>query len=78
MLREFHISMTSFKQVQAFVTLAIKQPFEILVGNEHQSINGKDFMGMFSLDYSRPVHVRVRCSEEEFSQFRQDAAQIIA
>lgn len=77
MLREFHISMTSFQQVHAFVALAIKQPFEVLVGNEHQSINGKDFMGMFSLDYSRPVSVRARCSEEEFLRFRQDAAQIV-
>ena len=72
-MRQFDIILHSFGQVQEFVKLATAQPFEIIVGNERQTINGKDLMGMFSLDYSRPVQVSASCSEEEFFRFRQEA-----
>lgn len=75
-MKKFDMALRSFRQVQAFVALAMKQPFEVRVGNERQHINGKDFMGMFSLDYSQPVQVSVTCTEEEFSRFRQLAWQI--
>ena len=69
-MQEFHMQMCSFRQVHSFVRLAAEQPFEIRVGNDHQNINGKDLMGMFSLDYSRPVRVRADCPEEVFEAFR--------
>ena len=77
-MREFHIVLHSLRQVQDFVCLAMVQPFEILVGNERQSINGKDLMGMFSLDYTVPVRVRMQCSQEEFSAFQSSAARFLA
>ena len=76
-MREFNILIQSFQEVQAFVSLAMVQPFEVLVGNDRQQINGKSFMGMFSLNYREPLHVRVKCSEEEFLRFRQDAARFL-
>lgn len=76
-MHQFHIHIRSLGQVKDFVALAMVQPFEVLVGNEKQQINGKSFIGMFSLDYNRPVCVSVRCSEEEFSRFRRDAAQFL-
>jgi len=75
-MKKFDIILCSFRQVQDFVALAMKQPFEVRVGNDRQHINGKDFMGMFSLDYSRPVQVTVTCSDEEFARFHQQACQI--
>ena len=77
-MRHFNICVRSFRQVQDFVALAMVQPFEVLVGNDKQQVNGKSFMGMFSLDYKRPLRVTVRCSDEEFGRFRQDAAQFLA
>lgn len=74
----FDIILRSFRQVQDFVRLATNQPFEVTVGNENQHISGKDFMGMFSLDYSRPVTVRMRCTEEEFLAFRNAAGEFVA
>ena len=76
-MKEFNITIRSFQQVQDFVSLAMVQPFDVLVCNEKQQINGKSFMGMFSLNYREPLHVRVRCSEEEFQRFRQDAARFL-
>lgn len=75
---EFDIILRSLQQVQDFVSIAMVQPFEVLVGNERQSINGKDLMGMFSLDYSAPVRVRVNCTQEQFSCFRSSAKAFLA
>ena len=75
---EFDIVLSSAQQVQDFVSLAMIQPFEIQVGNERQSINGKDLMGMFSLDYSHPVRVRVKATQEQFSTFRSCVAGFLA
>ena len=77
-MHQFNIRICSFSQVRDFVSLAMVQPFDVLVGNEKQQINGKSFMGMFSLDYNRPVCVSVRCSEEEFKSFHRAAAQFLA
>ena len=76
-MHHFHINLSSFQQVVDFVSLATAQPFEVLVGNEKQQINAKNFMGMFSLDYNRPVRVSVTCSEKEFSRFRRDASRFV-
>ncbi len=76
-MREFHINIRSFRQVQAFVSLAMVQPFDVLVCTESQQINGKSFMGMLSLDYRQPVFVQVSCSEEDFCRFRNTVAQCL-
>ena len=75
-MQHFSISIHSKEEVQAFVNLAMVQPFDVLVGNEKQQVNGKSFMGMFTLDHHKPLHVSVRCSEEEFGRFREQTRQI--
>lgn len=77
-MHQFDIVLRSLQQVEEFVTLAMVQPFEVLVGNDRQRINGKDLMGMFSLDYSAPISVQVRCSQEEYSSFYSSAARFMA
>ena len=62
-MREFDIVLRSLRQVQDFVRLAMVQPFDVQVGNDWQNINGKDLMGMFSLDYCQPLRVQFMCSE---------------
>lgn len=76
-MHQFNISIRSFRGVQEFVKLAMTQPFEIFVGNEKQQINGKSFIGMFSLDYKKPLHVRVNCTQEECLRFQQAVAQFL-
>ena len=75
---QFDIWVRSFRQVQDFVSLAMVQPFEVLVGNEQKRVNGKSFIGMFTLDYTRPLRVQVTCSEEQFGLFRKAAAELLA
>ena len=77
-MREFDIVLRSLYQVQDFVKLAMVQPFDILVGNDHQRINGKDLMGMFCLDFSEPQRVQMICSQEEFLSFQASAQAFLA
>ena len=67
LLQEFHISIRSFHQIRAFVSLAAVQPFDVFVGNDRQQVNGKSFMEMFCLNFRLPLTVRAECSEEDFS-----------
>lgn len=77
-MQEFYIVIRSFRQVKDFVALAMVQPFEVMVGNDRQKVNGKSFIGMFSLDYETPVKVSLKCSEEERERFRQQVLGILA
>lgn len=76
-MAEFNITIQSFQQIQALVNLAMEQSFDVMVGNQWQQINGKDLMGMCSLDYTRPVRVSVRCEESAYERFRQEAEKIV-
>ena len=75
---QFDICVRSFRQVQDFVSLAMVQPFEVLVGNEQKKVNGKSFIGMFTLDYTRPLQVHVKCSEEQFGLFSKVTSDLLA
>jgi len=73
----FHIKLTTFEQIKAFVSLASKQPFDVHIGNERQHINGKDLMGIFSLDFSRPLKVQTNCTADEAAAFHQNALALL-
>lgn len=68
-MKNFDVNLRSVTQVQEFVTLACAQPFELTVGNDRHSVNGKSFMQIFCLDLSTPQQVRMDCTEEEFHRF---------
>ena len=77
-MKQFEIALHSFADVQDFVEVATVQPFRVVVGNGRTLVNAKSFMGMFSLDFSEPVHVRVDCTEEECALFRAAAGKYLA
>ena len=76
-MQEFHISLHSFQDVQEFITMATVQPFELSVGNDAQQVNGKSFIGMVSLDFSRPLYVRAECDVQTWQNFRGAAHKFI-
>lgn len=77
-MKQFDIELHSFADVQEFVEVATVQPFRVLVGNDRTRVNAKSFMGMFSLNFSEPVHVRADCTEDECQRFKQAAARFLA
>ena len=76
-MREFEIRIRSVQDILTFVDLSTSRPFPVLVGNEHHQVNGKSFMEMFCLNFSRPLKATMECSEEEYEQFRKDAAALL-
>ncbi len=77
-MKKFDIEIKSLQQIRAFTELANQLPFEVLVGNARQELSGKDYMAMFSLDFSQPVQVRVACSDEEMACFQHDIQTLLA
>ena len=69
-MQKFNIRIRSFQEVQEFINLATVQPFPVLVGNDVQQVNGKSFIGMVSLDYSRPLLVHADCDESALYKFQ--------
>ena len=69
-MQEFNICIRSFQEVQEFVAHATVQPFAVLVGNDVQQVNGKSFIGMVSLDYTRPLQVQADCDSQALVSFR--------
>lgn len=76
-VKEFPISLRSFADVERFVSLATMQPYRILVGSGENCVNGKNIMGMFTLNFSEPLQVQLDCTDVEFQKFRKAAAQMI-
>ena len=72
-MREFEIRIRSVRDVLTFVNLATSRSFDVVVGNEFHRVNGKSFMEMFCLNFSRPLKATMDCSEEEYQQFLRDA-----
>ena len=68
---EFKVRFSSFQDVQDFVSMAAGEKFPILVGNDSFQVAGTSFMGMFSLDHTKPVQITMECSQDEFQGFRQ-------
>lgn len=77
-MKEMEIRIKSVRDVLSFVNLATARPFAIKVGNENHEVNGKSFMEMFCLNFSRPLKATMECSEEEFQQLLQDAESLLA
>ncbi len=69
-MQEFDIVLRTFREIQEFISLATVQPFSVLVGNDNRQVNGKSFLGMVTLDHTRPLRVRANCDSQTFQGFR--------
>ena len=77
-MKQFEIILRSFEDVQDFVEIATVQPFRVLIGNDRVRVNAKSFMGLFSLDFSQPIHVRADCTDEECRKFQEAISKYLA
>ena len=77
-MRQFYVRFHTSKNVQDFIAWATLQPFTLTVGNDSYHVNGSSFMGMFTLDHSRPLQVSVSCTEEEFDRLLREAECFLA
>ena len=68
---EMSIMVRSFEDVRALVDLATAQPFRVWISDDHQTVNAKSLMCMFSLNLCRPLTLQLDCGEEGDEVFRQ-------
>ena len=76
-MRHFTVSLRSFQDVQTFVTIAAAQSFSITVGSEEYHVSATSFMGMFTLDYTRPLECTAECTEDQWEAFFGMASQYV-
>jgi len=76
-MKEFEIRLRSVQDVQDFVALATTRSFPVLVSDDHHRVNGKSFMEMFCLNFSRRLMAESECSDWEFEQFRKEAQRFL-
>ena len=74
---EFYVRFHNSQEIRDFIAWSSAQPFTLSVGNDGYVVNGSSFMGMFTLDHSRPLKVRVSCSAEEYGRILRDAERFL-
>lgn len=71
------IHLGSARDVGDFVKLSTAQPGTVILDDGLHRVNGKSFMEMFCLELTRPLRVSIQCGEEQFHQFRRQAARFV-
>ena len=76
-MSEFQVSLASIEEVRQFVNAATRSLCEVDVCAGRYVVDGKSIMGLFSLDLSHPVTVRLPGSEGDPAAFRQAVAAFV-
>lgn len=64
-MQEFQISFRSVQDVQDFVSIVTSCPYTVTLRDAKNKANGKSFMELFCLDFSRPLQLVAACGEAE-------------
>lgn len=56
-MRTFTVNLNSVDKIRQFVNDINKVPFDVLMNNGFYTIDAKSIMGIFSLDFSKPIKV---------------------
>lgn len=63
------IMLTTISDVQSFVNTMIKCPFDVDLVSGRYIIDAKSIMGIFSLDWSKPIQAEIHADPEECKNF---------
>lgn len=77
-MSEFQIALASIQEVRQFVNAASRSPCEVDVCAGRYVVDGKSIMGLFSLDLSRPVTVRLYGSDGDQAALRRAVEGLLA
>ena len=72
---KMQILLSDIETVKKFVAFVNNYEFPVLLVSDRYIINGKSIMGIFGLDLSKPVELRVLCEcpddfKEKIQEFR--------
>ena len=74
---EFSVMLTSVADVKTFVDAATVYPFDVDVLAGRYVVNGKSIMGLFSIDLSRPVIIRLEKDGTEAEEMKKSLADYV-
>ena len=72
-MEEFQIKLTSFADVHRLVRLAAEQDYIIRLNDGQRECSAKSFMCIFSLNFRRPLMLKLGCNAQEAERFRRMA-----
>lgn len=77
MEKQIKVNLNQITSIKKFASAAYKQEFDIDVVSGKYIINAKSILGLFSLDLSKDVTIRMSCSEEEAKEFIDEIKDLI-
>jgi len=76
-MKEFKVRLQSITDVKNFVTAASLRNCDVDVISGRYLVDAKSIMGLFSLDLSNPVSVKIHGDDEECKTFCLDVVDLI-
>ena len=58
-MKEINILLSSINDVKKFVNVVTKYDFDVDLTSERYVVDAKSIMGIFSLDLSKPINVKI-------------------
>lgn len=63
-----NISINTIKDVQEFVAIINKCPYDAIISSGRYVVDAKSIMGIFSIDLSNSVKLKIDCTDEEATE----------
>lgn len=74
-MKEYKISLAAINDVKEFVNKVMKYDFDVDLISGRYAIDGKSIMGIFSLDLSKPIELKVHT--DDTAEFEKDIEKFI-
>lgn len=71
------IIMNEVDSVKDFVRITNKYPFNVLLAMSHYVVDGKSLLGVFSLDFSRPIELRIEADDNSVTDYLNEIREYI-
>lgn len=76
-MTERKIKLSSIEDVKEFSSLANSLTYDMDLISGRYAVDAKSIMGIFSLDLSKTLTLKLHCSDEECQEFLEDAEKFI-
>lgn len=76
-MQEFQVCFRSVQDVQDFVSIVTSCPYPVTLRDAKNKANGKSFMELFCLDFSRPLRLEAACGDPEGQALSQNIHQFL-
>lgn len=65
---EIDLMLNTIERVKAFVQYSMMQEYNVTLSSREKEVNAKSIMSIFSLDLTKPVHLKADCEQNDFTK----------